>query len=667
MKRILLLPILTVSIAASVAFLSGCGGTTTTDTVKTPPATSSTGTSGEDGGTSATPGSSTTAGSGGTVAPAPSSGTTETPKTGTTAVPLVSAPSTASTPSAASTASTPSADSTSSTPKPAQPVTPPSDPETTTPGKTVTPPATSGTTQVAPPDGPDKPIAVDPVPGEGDDTPTKTSTAKKTDWNGWGGKLDRNMVDHHGLKNMPVEVDIEKGLNVKWIAELGSQTYGNPSIVDGKIFIGTNNEGARDPELTGDRGNIFCLREEDGKFLWQAVHDKLAAGRVNDWPLQGICSAPWVEGDRFWYFNNRAEIVCADTEGFLDNENDGMQDEQYKGETKADIVWIYDTIEELGNFPHNLATSSPVVWSNLVIVVTGNGVDEGHLNCPSVRAPSFIAVDKNTGELVWEFLADKDILHGQWSSPAMGQVNGEWQVYLPGGDGILYALNPESGELIWKFDMNPPDSKWELGGYGTRNNIISTPVFVDGHVYLGVGQDPEHGTGIGHFFKIDASRKGDVTGTWWKDFAVEEEGEEDEEGEPKEEAEPKEDKDAVKTAAQWHRGGDDFGRTMSTAAVHEGLVYISDLEGYLYCLDADTGELVWKQDLQAACWGSPMIIDNKVYMGDEDGEIVILATGREKKVLGEFELESSTYCTPVPANGVLYIVSKSKLYAIASE
>ena len=62
-----------------------------------------------------------------------------------------------------------------------------------------------------------------------------------------------------------------------------------------------------------------------------------------------------------------------------------------------------------------------------------------------------------------------------------------------------------------------------------------------------------------------------------------------------------------------------------------------------------------------------MIIDNKVYMGDEDGEIVILATGREKQVLGEFELESSTYCTPVPANGVLYIVSKSKLYAIASE
>jgi len=106
---------------------------------------------------------------------------------------------------------------------------------------------------------------------------------------------------------------------------------------------------------------------------------------------------------------------------------------------------------------------------------------------------------------------------------------------------------------------------------------------------------------------------------------------------------------------------------MSTAAIHDGLVYISDLEGYLYCLDIDDGELVWKQDLQAAVWGSPMVIDGKVYMGDEDGEIVVMEAGREKKVLGEFELESSTYCTPVPANGVLYIVSKSKLYALATE
>ena len=59
-------------------------------------------------------------------------------------------------------------------------------------------------------------------------------------------------------------------------------------------------------------------------------------------------------------------------------------------------------IEELGVFPHNLATSSPVVFGDIVYVVTSNGVDEAHLNVPSPRSPCFLAVDKNTGEVLWE-------------------------------------------------------------------------------------------------------------------------------------------------------------------------------------------------------------------------------------------------------------------------
>ena len=73
---------------------------------------------------------------------------------------------------------------------------------------------------------------------------------------------------------------------------------------------------------------------------------------------------------------------------------------------------------------------------------------------------------------------------------------------FPGGDGWLYALAPDTGELIWKFDCNPKDSVWELGGRGTRNNLVSTPVFHDGVVYIGVGQDPRarrrRGPPMGH-------------------------------------------------------------------------------------------------------------------------------------------------------------------------
>jgi len=452
-----------------------------------------------------------------------------------------------------------------------------------------------------------------------------------SDWVTWGGKPDRNMVNTTE-KNLPAEWDLASGKNVKWVADLGSQSYGNPIIAGGKIYVGTNNEGLRDPKITGDKGNILCFRESDGKFLWQAVHDKLSAGRVNDWPLQGICSTPAVEGNRIYYVSNQCHLVCVDTEGFA-NGNDGMQDEKYKGDEHADIIWTYDLMEDLGVFPHNLATSSPVVIGDSVFIVTGNGVDEAHLNIPSPRSPAFVAVDKNTGKLLWEFGDIGQILHGQWSSPAYGVMGGKAQVVFPGGDGWVYSLNPDTGALIWKFDCNPKDSKWELGGYGTRNNLIATPVIDDNHVYIGVGQDPEHGTGIGHLYSIDATGSGDITATH----------------------------------ATWHRGNKDFGRTMSTVSILDGLLYVCDLDGILYCLDAKTGKEIWKHDLFAAVWGSTMVVDGKVYVGDEDGDVCVLQHGREKKVLHEMNLGGSVYTTPSPANGVLYIASRNKLFALAQK
>src|SRR6187402_3284260 len=142
-----------------------------------------------------------------------------------------------------------------------------------------------------------------------------------TDWPMWGGSPDRNMVsDATGL---PTTWDVKSGKNVKWVASLGSQSYGNPVVGGGVVLVGTNNELIRDPKQPGDRGVVMAFRESDGEFLWQATHEKLSAGRVNDWPFQGVASSPMIIGDRAYYVNNRAEVICADLQGFRDNENDG--------------------------------------------------------------------------------------------------------------------------------------------------------------------------------------------------------------------------------------------------------------------------------------------------------------------------------------------------------
>jgi outer membrane protein assembly factor BamB len=349
--------------------------------------------------------------------------------------------------------------------------------------------------------------------------------------------------------------------------------------------------------------------------------------------LQGVCAAPYVEGDRLYYVSNRAEVICADTQGFRDDgANDGpFTTEENTSAIDEDVVWKLDMIGDLGVFPHNLAVGSPVGAGNLLFVVTGNGVDEGHINIPSPEAPSFLALDKASGKIVWQSDAPgPSILHGQWSNPAYGVVAGVPQVVFPGGDGWLYAFEPETGKLLWKFDCNPKDSTWELGGMGTRNSIISTPVIHDDKVYIGVGQDPEHGEGGGNFWVIDATGRGDIS----------------------------------TSGRVWHRGGEEFGRTISTAAIHDGLLYISDLSGFLYCLDAETGEHHWTYDAFAAVWGSAFVADGKVYLGDEDGDIAILQAGKELKLLAEINMGSSVYTTPVARDGVLYIASRNMLFAI---
>ena len=126
----------------------------------------------------------------------------------------------------------------------------------------------------------------------------------------FGGGPARNMVSDE--KGLPTQWDVKSGLNVLWSAELGSQSYAGPIIIGGKVFVGTNNERQYNEKLKGDRGNVMAFRVADGKLLWQSAHPKLGAGRVNDWPLQGVCSTPAVDGDRVYYVSNRAEVVCAD-------------------------------------------------------------------------------------------------------------------------------------------------------------------------------------------------------------------------------------------------------------------------------------------------------------------------------------------------------------------
>jgi len=542
--------------------------------------------------------------------------------------------------------------------------------------------------------------------------------AGKTDAPMFGNGPGRNMVNLTD-KNIPGKFEVGETGVLKWKADLGSRAYGGPVIANGKVLVGTNNERPRNPRDVKkgpdgdepiDKGVVMCFNEADGKFLWQAIHDKLPDKFAKDWPKEGVCATPLVDDGKVYYTSNRCVLMCLDANGYKKglkatrNHSDAKnKDAVYATPTDAGVIWRLDMINELGVAPHNMTAASPLLIGDILYISTANGVDENHTNIPAPQAPSFLAVDKNTGKVLWKKNdPGTAIMHGQWSNPAYADAGGAKQVVFPGGDGWLYSYAPVTGELLWKFDANPKSAFYELGGAGTKSDFIGTPVIVGDKLYIGTGQDPEHFTGIAHFYCIDLGKAvANAKKNPNKDVSPElvAKTEKGDDGKDKITGKPNPD-----SAVEWVYGGNDdrkyvprdfkFGRTMSSACVVDGVVYISELAGYLHCLDAKTGKKFWQYDCKGAIWGSAYYVDGKVFLATEGADLFVFKHSKTPAVMDELdnpkaadqkayntamkatrkkveaevliakiEFDAAIRSTPVAANGVLYVMTENALFA----
>ncbi|MFC1736236.1 PQQ-binding-like beta-propeller repeat protein [Candidatus Hydrogenedentota bacterium] len=510
-----------------------------------------------------------------------------------------------------------------------------------------------------------------------------TANATAADWLAWTGPERLNVADEEGL---PADFDVKTGRNVKWEVPLGSVAYGCPTVSDGRIFVGTSGQVMkRDDRFAKFRGGVVvCLEEATGETLWRLASptrtEGYREGTLMGQQRWGICSSPTVDGNRVYVITNGGELLSLDTQG-LANGNDGaFQDEAQfmAGRGKppvelnkkdADIIWMFDIPSELNVCPHDVASCSVLVHDGVVYASTSNGVGKNHpAGAVNPQAPSFIAVNAKTGE----FLAADDVgigsrmYHAQWCSPTFGRVGKKDMVFVGGGDGWCYAFeavskkkrkNTGALDCVWRFDCNPPDFKYRDGKeipfyngdvrkhrraknkgedttglnandgtYVGPNQLIATPVFYRDRIYMAIGQDPVHGLGRGMLWCIDATQKGDIT----------------------------------ESGKLWAYDG--LGRTIATLAIHDGLVYATDLAGSLHCVDADTGKLLWRYDTDEETWAGPLVADGKVYFITLRS-FTILAPGKEKKIL--FSSTIGNACAPIAANGVVYSFMKGDLYAFA--
>jgi len=480
------------------------------------------------------------------------------------------------------------------------------------------------------------------------------ASAQGADQPQWGEAWSRNMVSAE--RGLPESFDPKAGRNVRWVADLGTETHATPVVAKGRVFIGTNNGRPRDPRHRGDRGVLMCFDEKTGAFLWQLLVPKIKTSVYWDWPNAGICSPATVDGDRVYLVSNRGEVMCLDPLGMA-NGNDGpCRDEAQHsvppgetpiepGEQDADILWLFDMIKECGVRQHDSAHSSILVHGPFLYVNTSNGVDDSHKRITAPDASSLIVLDKATGRLIArddEHIGPR-IFHSTWSSPALAEVNGRAQIIFAGGDGVVYAFeplsaSPPSGEVaklkkLWWFDCDPTAPKENVHQFNSNrdvspSNIKSMPVFHGNRVFVTVGGDLWWGKHLAWLQCIDATQTGNATGS------------------------------ALKWAYPLAR------HSMSTPAVAGGRVFVGDSGRRVHCVDAETGRPYWTHEVNGEVWASPLVADGKVYFATRNGDVLVFQATREKTLLSGIDLGDAISGSPVAANGVLYVTTMTRLYAL---
>jgi len=509
----------------------------------------------------------------------------------------------------------------------------------------------------------------------------------------WGQAWSRNMVSAE--RKLADSFDPKTGRNIKWTTQLGTESHSTAIVAGGRVYVGSNNGEPRDPRRTGDRGVLMCLDEREGKLLWQLVVPKREEDPYHDWPKTGISSAVTVEGERVYLVDNRGVVLCLDARG-LANGNDGpFQDEAAYftprgtngpgqasslsnnatvqpaaplGPLDADIVWMFDLTKNAGIWSHDAAHSSILFRGEQIYLNTGTGVDNTHKKIRTPNAPSLVVLDKRTGRYLAreEEQIAPNIFHCTWAPPSMGSVDGRELIFFAAGNGVVYAFEPFSGgsrreeaqtsasgrdesrltsaatnretpaklKKIWQFDFDPAAPKEDVHRFNTNrregpSNMYGMPVFQDGRIYIAGGGDWFWGKNEAWLKCFEARGTGDIT----------------------------------TNALRWSYP---LGRhTMCTPAVHDGLVYATDSMRALHCVDAATGQAVWTHEVKGEIWASALVADGKVFVGTRRGDFWVFAAGREKKVLSSVELGAPISATATAANGALYVVTMTHVYAVA--
>ena len=425
--------------------------------------------------------------------------------------------------------------------------------------------------------------------------------AAKGSWPSFRGTQAEGVAER---QNLPDRWDGKTGENILWRTTIPGLAHSSPVVWGQRIFVtsavSSDPKASFKPGLYGDGD----ASQDRSSQRWMIYALDKGAGKIL-WERVAYEGAP---REKRHIKSTYASSTPA-TDGRIVVAWFGSQG-VYAYDVNGRFLWKAD-LGRLNLGAYDIPTyewgtaSSPIIWNNLVI-----------LQCDTQDDSFLLALDADTGKQVWK--TERGELPS-WGTPTVSQTSAGPEL-VTNASNYIRGYDPRTGKELWR-----------LGG--SSKITAPTPLFADDKFVIASGRAPER-----PIFVVRAGARGDLTLPEGK---------------------------TTSDAVVWSRTG--RGSYMPTPLAYDGILYVLANNGLLDAYDLRTGEEVYRQRLPLVGSGfsaSPVAADGKLYLSNEDGEMLVIAAGRKFEYLGANSMGELLMATPALSDGVMYVRSSQSLFAV---
>ena len=432
---------------------------------------------------------------------------------------------------------------------------------------------------------------------------SRPSTARGS-WPSFRGPQASGVIDG---QNLPDQWNAKTGQNILWRTAIPGLAHSSPIVWGNRVFvtsaISSDPKASFRPGLYGDGD----ASKDTSRHRWVIYALDKQSGKVL-WERIAYEGEPLEKRHiKATYANSTPVTDGRIVVAWFGSQGVHAYDVNGKFLWKVDVGRVDMGAYDVPTYEWGPA-SSPIIWKDLVI-----------LQCDTQADSFMLALNANTGETVWK--TDRDEIPS-WGTPTV--------VSTPKGDELI----TNASNFIRGYDPRTGKELWRLGG--SSKITAPTPIYTDDMLVVASGRAPER-----PIFVVKAGARGDLTLP-----------------------EGKTSSDAI----IWSRTG--RGSYMPTPLIYNGILYVLANNGTFDAYNLKTGQEIYRQRLPLVGSGfsaSPIASDGKIYLPNEDGEILVIAAGEKFNHIATNSIGELLMATPALSDGVMYVRSAGGLFAIGKK